>query len=51
MKKNILLSCLITVIGIALVLPGAVKVEAAPIKLTFSIFKVYRVIIFVIDLR
>lgn len=38
MKKNILLFCLITVIGIAFVLPGAVKVEAAPIKLTFSIF-------------
>lgn len=38
MKKNILLFCLITALGIALVLPGAAKVEAAPIKLTFSIF-------------
>ncbi len=38
MKKTILLFCLITALGIALVLPGAAKVEAAPIKLTFSIF-------------
>lgn len=38
MKKNILLFCLITALGIALVLPGAARVEAAPIKLTFSIF-------------
>jgi len=38
MKKNIFLFFIVTVIGIAFMLPGAIKAEAAPTKLTFSIF-------------
>jgi len=38
MKKNIFLFFLVTAIGITFLLPGAFQAEAAPIKLTFSIF-------------
>jgi len=38
MKKNIFLFFIVTVIGIAFMLPGAINAEAAPTKLTFSIF-------------